>query len=61
MPVRDAMDYFRGLNKAQEVSQRALDATARVIEMNAGNYSVWYALQSVAARYKHTLAREMQP
>jgi hypothetical protein len=55
------MDYFRGLNKAQEVSQRALDATARVIEMNAGNYSVWYALQSVAARYKHTLAREMQP
>lgn len=39
---KDAMDYFRALNKAQEVSQRALAVTAAVIEMNKGNYSVWH-------------------
>lgn len=41
--VRDAMDYFRALNKAQEVSQRALDLTTHVIDLNPANYTVWCA------------------
>lgn len=37
---REAMDYFRAMYFADERSQRALDLTSEVIEMNPGNYTV---------------------
>lgn len=39
--VIDAMDYFRGVLKSDELSLRVLSLTARVIDLNAANYTAW--------------------
>lgn len=39
--VREAMDYFRAILAKGELSQRALDLTTEIIEMNAANYTAW--------------------
>ena len=38
---RDAMDMFRALVAKQEKSQRTLDLTKEIIQMNPGHYTVW--------------------
>ncbi|KAJ1728266.1 CAAX geranylgeranyltransferase alpha subunit [Coemansia sp. BCRC 34490] len=37
----DMMSYLRAVMAKREVSQRALDLTGRVIEVNPGHYTVW--------------------
>lgn len=43
--VTTTMDYFRAILKSNEISQRALDLTADVIEVNPANYTAWYWCQ----------------
>lgn len=42
VPDRDAMDYFRALVQAGERSQRGLELTEHLINLNPAHYSVWY-------------------
>lgn len=39
---KEAMDYFRAVVQAGEVSERALQLTAIVTELNPANYTAWY-------------------
>jgi len=36
------MDYFRAILKKNEISQRALDLTSKVINGNPANYTAWH-------------------
>ena len=36
------MSYFRAIVHKKETSDRALELTQEVIEMNNGNYQAWY-------------------
>jgi len=47
---RDAADYFRGIVKAGEMSERVLDLTEHIIRQNPAHYSAWQY------RYKTLLA-----
>ena len=38
---KDATDYFRGIVKVGERSQRVLELTEAVIRLNPGHYSAW--------------------
>jgi hypothetical protein len=38
---RDAMDYFRAIVKAGERSQRGLELTDHLIQLNPAHYTVW--------------------
>lgn len=40
---KDATDYFRGIVKKGEMSERVLDLTETIIRMNPAHYSAWYA------------------
>jgi hypothetical protein len=40
---RDAMDYFRALVQAGERSNRGLELSEHLINLNPAHYSVWYA------------------
>lgn len=38
---KDATDYFRGIVKTGETSERVLELTERIIRMNPAHYSAW--------------------
>jgi hypothetical protein len=42
-PDKDATDYFRGIIKTGEKSQRVLQLTETIIKLNPAHYSAWYA------------------
>lgn len=39
----EAMSYLRAVMAKNEMSERALQLTGHVIEMNPAHYTVWYA------------------
>jgi UDP-glucose 6-dehydrogenase len=40
--VTELMDLFRGVVATGEYSDRVLDLTEEILEVNAANYTVWY-------------------
>ncbi|KZT24905.1 protein prenylyltransferase [Neolentinus lepideus HHB14362 ss-1] len=47
---KDATDYFRGILKSGETSERVLELTERIIKMNPAHYTAW------CYRYKTLIA-----
>src|SRR4051794_25357199 len=41
---RDAMSYFRAISKVNEISERALELTEHIIDLNPAHYTIWYVL-----------------
>ena len=41
---KDATDYFRGIVKSGEKSERVLELTEAIIRLNPAHYSAWCAL-----------------
>jgi len=44
------MNYFRAILKSGEISQRALDLTTAVVDLNAANYAAWYLSPNAYAK-----------
>ena len=40
--VTNLMDLFRAVQKKEEYSERVLELIEELLELNAGNYTVWY-------------------
>ncbi|GJJ14985.1 hypothetical protein Clacol_009255 [Clathrus columnatus] len=57
---RDATDYFRGVVRAGEKSQRVLDLTEHLIRLNPGHYSVWQYRYDTLLAIKADLREELR-
>jgi hypothetical protein len=56
---RDAMDYFRAVYKAGEMSERALALTEEVIDLNAANYTAWQHRRTLVKALGKNLREEL--
>ena len=45
------MDLFRAVQKKEEYSERVLELIEELLELNAGNYTVWYQRVVCHVRY----------
>ncbi|GAA5971708.1 hypothetical protein JCM3765_007623 [Sporobolomyces pararoseus] len=57
---RDAMDTFRALVQKGEKSQRTLEVTEGLIQMNPGHYSVWKYRADTLLELKTELVQELE-
>lgn len=48
----EAMSYLRAVMAANEHSERVLDLTEDIIDMNPAHYTVWYIQSSAAAVHR---------
>ncbi|KAI9341885.1 hypothetical protein BDR26DRAFT_859750 [Obelidium mucronatum] len=55
-----AMDYFRACARAGETSQRVLDLTAAIIELNPAHYTVWKVRQECLVALSSDLRIELE-
>ncbi|GAA5970885.1 hypothetical protein JCM11641_004493 [Rhodosporidiobolus odoratus] len=57
---RDAMDTFRALLAKQEKSERVLEVTEHIIQMNPGHYSIWKYRADTLLELKSNLVEELE-
>ncbi|KAG2178052.1 hypothetical protein INT43_003305 [Umbelopsis isabellina] len=55
----EAMDYFRAVSRTNEKSQRVLELTAHIIDMNPAHYTIWQYRQSLLDALKVDLEEEL--
>ncbi|KAJ3292298.1 CAAX geranylgeranyltransferase alpha subunit [Rhizoclosmatium sp. JEL0117] len=55
-----AMDYFRACARANEKSQRVLDLTAAIIELNPAHYTVWKVRQECLIALNADMRQELE-
>ncbi|KAI8581566.1 hypothetical protein K450DRAFT_231939 [Umbelopsis ramanniana AG] len=55
----EAMDYFRAVARVNEKSQRVLELTAHIIDMNPAHYTIWQYRQSLLDALKMDLNTEL--
>lgn len=48
--VTKMMDLFRGIVAKGEYSERVLELTEELLELNAANYTIWYSAPTAAVR-----------
>lgn len=53
------MDYFRALLKSGEVSERALELTSAVIDLNSANYTAWSFRRKILFALEKNLEEEL--
>ncbi|KAK9659768.1 CAAX geranylgeranyltransferase alpha subunit, partial [Basidiobolus ranarum] len=53
------MDYYRALANVEEISERALDLTSYVIEMNPAHYTVWIYREKLLFALNKDLTEEL--
>ncbi|GAA5861936.1 hypothetical protein JCM3774_001358 [Rhodotorula dairenensis] len=56
---RDAMDMFRALVAKQEKSERTLELTKEIIQMNPGHYTVWKYRADTLLQMQTNLTEEL--
>ena len=56
---RDAMDYYRAILKSGEVSERALELTAAVVDLNPANYAAWHTRRELLQKLGSDLREEL--
>ncbi|GAA6012890.1 hypothetical protein JCM10207_008367 [Rhodosporidiobolus poonsookiae] len=57
---RESMDYFRAMVQTGERSQRTLELTEVLIQMNPGHYSVWKYRAEALLEVKSDLVKELE-
>ncbi|KAL0577192.1 CAAX geranylgeranyltransferase alpha subunit [Marasmius crinis-equi] len=57
---KDATDYFRGIVKIGEKSERVLELTRNIIDMNPAHYSVWQYRYETLLALNSDLEAELQ-
>jgi len=57
---RETLDYFRALIQTNEVSERALEVTAEVVELNAAHYTAWQWRRDLLLALKSPLPLELE-
>jgi len=56
---KEAHDYFRAILHKNEVSERALKLSERIIRLNAANYTAWQFRRECIFKLKYDLAKEL--
>ncbi|KAJ3075836.1 CAAX geranylgeranyltransferase alpha subunit [Podochytrium sp. JEL0797] len=54
------MDYFRACARTNETSQRVLELTAQIIELNPAHYTVWKVRQDCLVSLSSDLRKELE-
>jgi len=57
---KDIYDYFRAVLKSGEKSERVLELTEDALDLNAGNYTVWYYRREVLKAMNSNYADELR-